>query len=419
MKLWNSPLRQGAAVLCTAALAVLAACGGGGSSSPTTTTGGTSQATAFSQGPISGFGSVIVNGVRWDDSSASVVDDDGVSHSSGDLKLGMMVSVDGGSVDRSNSSATPSGKAMSIHFGSETKGPISSVDTAGSSFVVLGITVVVDANTVFDASISGGIAGLAAAQVVEVHGIFDAANNKITATRVELEDSTSSYKMRGTITAIDLTAKTFLLGTQKISFAALAALPTWVVEGVQAKAVLNTTPDSAGNWVATKLRPIGTSVEDRSEAEVEGSISVFTSVTDFEVNGMKVDASKATLPADTSVIVLGAHVEVKGAVVSGVLVATSVKVETESHGGSGGGGGDHSGGGTPKEFELHGTITTGTLDTTAKTFTLRGIVVSYGGTVEFKDGTVANLLEGAQLEVKGTLSSDGTKLDATRIDFGK
>ncbi len=410
MNFWTSPLRQGAAVLCTAALAVLAACGGGGSSSPTTT-GGTQQATSYSQGPISGFGSIIVNGVRWDDSSATVVDDDGVSHSSSDLKLGMMVSVDGSSVDRSSST----GKAMSIHFGSETKGPITSVDAAGSSFVVLGITVVVDANTVFDASISGGIAGLAAAQIVEVHGLFDAANNRITATRVELEDSTSNYKMRGTITAIDLTAKTFMLGTQKVSYAALAALPSWVAEGVQAKAVLSTTPDGAGNWVATKLRPIGTKVEDRSEAEVEGSITAFTSATEFEVNGLKVDASKATLPADTTGLVLGARVEVKGAVVDGVLVATLVKLEDEHHGG----GGDDDHGGTPREFELHGTIATGTLDTTAKTFTLRGIVVSYAGTVEYKDGTEAGLAEGVQLEVKGMLSSDGTKLEATRIEFEK
>ncbi len=412
MNLWtSSPLRQGAAVLCTAALAVLAACGGGGSSSPTTSSGGTSQATAFSQGPISGFGSIIVNGVRWDDSAARVEDEDGVAHDSRDLKLGMMVSVDGGSVDHSSSS----GKAMSIRFGSETKGPIDSVDLANSSFVVLGITVVVDVNTVFDASISGGVAGLDAAQVVEVHGIFDAANNRITATRVEREDSTSNYKMRGTITAIDLTAKTFLLGTQKVSFAALAALPSWVAEGVQAKAVLSTTPDSAGNWVATKLRPIGTSVEDRSEAEVEGSITAFTSATEFEVNGMKVDASKATLPADTSGMGLGAHVEVKGAVVDGVLVATSVKLEDEGH--HGGGGDDH--GGTPREFELHGTIAAGTLDATAKTFSLRGITVSFAGTVEYKDGTEASLKDGVQLEVKGTLSADGTMLDATRIEFGK
>lgn len=405
----TSPLRQGAAVLCTAALAVLAACGGGGYSAPTSS-GPTTQATAFSQGPISGFGSIIVNGVRWDDSGAEVEDEDGGRHSSGDLKLGMVVTVDGNSVDRS----AGTGKAMSIRFGSETKGPISSIDAGTSTFVVLGITVEVNASTVFDSSISGGIAGLAVDQVVEVHGIFDAAANKVTATRVEPEDSATSYKMRGTVTSIDLTGKTFLLGTQKISFASLAALPSWVAVGVQAKAVLATTPDSAGNWVATKLRPIGTSLDNRAEAEVEGSITAFNSVTDFEVNGLKVDASKATLPADTTGIVLGAHVEVKGAIVDGVLVATSVKVDDDGHHG---GGDDH--GGSPREFELHGTIATGSLDATNKTFSLRGVSVSYAGSVEYRDGTEANLVEGAQLEVKGVLSSDGTRLDATRIEFGK
>ncbi len=411
MKDWSThPLRQAAAMLCMAALAVVAACGGGGSSSPNGS-GPTVQATAFSQGPISGFGSVIVNGVRWDDSGAEVEDEDGAGHPSSDLKLGMVVSVDGASVDRHNGT----GKALKIRFGSETVGPITSLDAAGSTFVVLGITVTVNASTVFDASISGGIAGLAADQVVEVHGLFDAATNGITATRVEPESGATSYRMRGTITSIDLAGKTFLLGTQKVSFASLATLPGWVVEGAQAKAVLATTPDSAGNWVATKLRPIGTSLDNRAEAEVEGSITVFDSPTDFEVNGLKVDASKATLPADTAGLGLGAHVEVKGAIVDGVLVATSVKLDDDGHDGSGGG--DH--GGTAREFELHGTIATGSLDLAAKTFSLRGITVSYAGTVEFKDGTVADLVEGTQLEVKGVLSSDGTRLDATRIEFGK
>ena len=47
------------------------------------------------------------------------------------------------------------------------------------------------------------------------------------------------------------------------------------------------------------------------------------------------------------------------------------------------------------------------------------MTVSYGSpNVQFKDGTAAQLAVGVQLEVHGTLSSDGTQLQATRIQFG-
>jgi hypothetical protein len=68
-------------------------------------------------------------------------------------------------------------------------------------------------------------------------------------------------------------------------------------------------------------------------------------------------------------------------------------------------------------FELHGNITT--IDTTLKTFVLRGVTVSYGSTTVYKDGTEANLVVGAQVEVKGVLNLDGKTLAAARIEFGK
>ena len=93
-------------VLSSLALASLVAgCGGGGSdvgsaaasgSTTTTTTAAAAAAgtAAFTQGTITGFGSVIVNGVRFDDSSATVTDDDGTARSTSSLRLGMRVEID-------------------------------------------------------------------------------------------------------------------------------------------------------------------------------------------------------------------------------------------------------------------------------------------------------------------------------------
>ena len=70
----------------------MAACGGddGGVGS-----GGTGS---FASGTITGFGSIIVNGVRYDDSEARVVDAAGKVGSSRDLQLGMVVEVDASSI---------------------------------------------------------------------------------------------------------------------------------------------------------------------------------------------------------------------------------------------------------------------------------------------------------------------------------
>jgi hypothetical protein len=65
--------------------ALLAACGGGGVG-----TGGTGS---FASGPITGFGSIIVNDVHYDESQARVEADDGSTRNPDDLRLGMVVEV--------------------------------------------------------------------------------------------------------------------------------------------------------------------------------------------------------------------------------------------------------------------------------------------------------------------------------------
>ncbi len=66
-------------------------------------------------------------------------------------------------------------------------------------------------------------------------------------------------------------------------------------------------------------------------------------------------------------------------------------------------------------FELDGTISS--IDTTGSTFVLRGVTVDYSGSVTFRDGTITDLAVGKRVDVDGTLSTDGTRVQATRIRF--
>jgi hypothetical protein len=66
--------------------------------------------------------------------------------------------------------------------------------------------------------------------------------------------------------------------------------------------------------------------------------------------------------------------------------------------------------------ELHGPIAN--LDTQAKTFVVRGVTVHYDSTTTmFRDGVEADLANGKAVEVKGTLSADGTSVQALLIEF--
>ncbi|MDZ7811771.1 MAG: hypothetical protein U5L74_01040 [Ideonella sp.] len=81
----------GAGWILALSLSGLTACGGGG----VEVQGTGQEPPAFANGPISGFGSIIVGGVRYDDSAATVRNDDNQSLSSADLRLGMVVTIDG------------------------------------------------------------------------------------------------------------------------------------------------------------------------------------------------------------------------------------------------------------------------------------------------------------------------------------
>ena len=137
-------------------VATLAACGGGGGGADDSGHTGASPF-SYTAGAISGFGSIIVNGVRFDDSAATVVDDQGHAVGHDALQLGSQVEIEGGRIDRATGRAT----AMTIRVGSELLGSVSAVDAAAGTLVLLGQTIEVGASTAFDDSLPGGLAAVA------------------------------------------------------------------------------------------------------------------------------------------------------------------------------------------------------------------------------------------------------------------
>lgn len=381
----------------------LSACGGGGTFDVITGvgTGGTGS---FSSGAISGFGSIIVNNVRYDDTHASVRSDEGSVLSNAQLRLGMVVEVDATDIT-TDAVGLRRARANSIQVRTEILGPIERIDVTLGVLTVLGQPVRTSAATVFDDTVRGALAGLVPGQVVAVFGQRDG-QGVCVASRIELRAAPDHYHVRGPVVAVELATQRLRLGEATVFYgqAVREGEPGEVRVGSFATLELASVPGVAGVWRAQRLEvrsaPLaGVLPSGKAQVELEGFITAFTGPTQFSVSGVPVDTRNVSgMPANLG---LNQHVEVKGQLSNGVLIAREIEREE---------GKDRDGSG----FEVEGRITA--IDTAAATLVLRGLVIRYAN-ARFEDGTRDQLRVGVKIDVKGRLASDGTSLDAVEIEF--
>ena len=375
-------------------IGLIGGCGGGV---------GTEGTGSYASGPITGFGSIIVNGVHFDDGAAQLQDDDGKGLASDSLALGMVVQVTAGPI-----SAAADGRlraqASAVHTDRALVGPASAVDRLAGSLRVLGQPVLVSADTVFDARLVGGLAGvggvggLAPGQLLEVYGFFDSRRAAYAATRIAPAAASAGYRVSGQVASVDARNQTFTLGSQTYSYASLASSSA-PVPGTVLRLQLKSEPDAGGRWQVSDQRSTDSAPQDRDGAGLDGRVSALLSAGRFVVDGVTVDASAAQVSGSLK---LGAQVTVRGTLRAGLLLATQVVVGSDEQ---------------ARSFDLSGNI--GSLDTTARRFVLRGTPVSYGrADLVFENGNAAKLVGYAgTLEVEGQLSADRTQVDAQRIRF--
>lgn len=378
--------------------ALLAGCGGNDSDTAAPTPAPTASVSA---GTVAGFtaSAVVVNGMQYDKSSATILDDDDNVTTASALKLGMQVEIQCTEVNQ----ARHVGRAGRIAFGAAVVGPVDAVDAANNQVTVLGQKIQVSDGTVFGADISGGLAAVAAGQILAVHGLLDAASGVTSATRVDLKASVNFFRLLGVVSELNDTDKTLRIGGQLVSFANLSArqLPgAALADGQVVRAVLETAQVN-GQFVARSIKADRRFVADGNAVDLEGIVTQFTSATSFKLFGLPVDATNATF-VNQADLKRGALVEVKGALVAGVLVATDVEVKLR---------------GQKNAVQLQGAVEA--LDAQKKTFTLNGVKVFFGGKVAFVGGAAADLVDGANVTVTGRQFFDGKVVKAQTIEFGQ
>jgi len=363
-------------------LAALSCSGGGGGGT------GATASSSVSSGAVTGFGSVKLNGKEYDTQNSSFMVDGQSGSSQTDLKVGMVVTVNG------SLSSTGTRSATTITQEDVVEGAIQSIPATNDRIVVLGQTVLIDNGTT-----PQNISGLVLGELVEVNG-FVTGKGLITATLIEKKTLSATCEVKGIVENHNSGALTFTIGLLTVSYIGgtdISDMPNpagnaWNDLLVEVKGSPCT--QASQPLVATKVEPEGINVANADEIEVEGAITLFNLPDSFTVNGVPVVTNSNTnfeggVAGD---LAPGVEVEVEGSLTNGVLTAKEVSFRDN--------------------VEIQGNVTVVTGNAPSFTITINGlspITVSTDAQTEFKQGLVAN---GDHIRVRGRPTGTNTVIAA-------
>ena len=386
-------------------IGLLSGCGSGGGEGTTT---GTASGSSASSGTITGFGSLFVNGKKFETNGVEVRHDGETERCSISqtnrcgLKEGMTVTVNGSFNGDQRSAST-------VQQSDAVEGLVQSIATDGLSLIVMGQTVFVDSTTLIDNSngLNGNISNLDVGDFVEVNGHVRP-NGVIQATFIEKKVVGVTPEVRGFVTGHDNNGSPkpfFFIGGLKVEYdnnpIIIGDMPipngsNWNGLFVEVKGTFNS---ATTTLTASKVEPenqgVGNVVD---EFEVEGFVtqagSASGNIIDFTIGTTQVRTTASTEFRGGTVdeIVVGAKMSAEGRFDGTTLIAKHVKFHAS--------------------VKLEGNIAT----INGNTFTidgLPGVTVTVDSQTE-GGNTLSNLL-GSHVRVRGRVSGSSSVI-ATRIE---
>lgn len=365
---------------------VAASCGGGSSTVASNGGGVGSGGTGITLGSVTGFGSVLVNGFTYNSATpvylAGSDADEAVSAPSTSLQLGSQI----------EATLDAQGNPSQIRILPALVGTVQQLNVnapAGStSFTVNGLAVRFNTDATlapltFFAGLPG-LGGMANGMRVEVHGALGLDSNNqsfVLASLVRLlPPSNTQLRISGPLS--QLTASTFQVGTQTVSYANASVLPTGqaLTNGAWVN-IWSNQPVSGGTIQAGTIR-IRTLMGASGTATVSGLITSIQGNV-LSIAGIPVDAGSASLISTLSELAIGNYVTAQGNInaTSSQVVASSVQRFSPA----------------AATVSLQGTITGYVSDAD---FLVRGVTVN-AAPLQLTPGTLGN---GVYVVVHGTLS---------------
>jgi flagellar hook assembly protein FlgD len=385
-------------IVCTIIIFALCSCGGGDGDSQVADGG--IGGTGVTQGRVTGFGSIFVNGIEYETDNASITVND-AEGTQDDLAIGMVVRISG-----SSDQTAATGEAESVVYDSLIEGVIIRNDVAtNGTLTIMNQTIIVDQDTIYENRFDTTLLpDLPTNSVVEVSGFTDG-NGDILATWIEVESlswSGDNLEVSGMVN--NPSGSQFQIGNLIIEAGRLTIPPQGTIVEVEGDSF------SGGIFIADSIEVEGDGTnqigEDGEEVEIEGRITASLNSQDrFALNGQWVDASVTDFSGQTNILTIGRVVEVKGVMDGSTLLAEEIELEADES----------------EKGELAGILDSGSVDVSASTVTLLGQTIQVNNSTIMKSDlegestfTLSQLTSTDYLEAK--VYSENGMLIASKLE---
>lgn len=387
----------------------LAGCGGGGGSNAGVVGGvlgdvnGTGTTTpVFVRGAITGFGSVIVEGKRFDTNGASVEVDDLPNATEEALRVGQIVEVRGQRDDDGNF------RADRIRYDAEIRGQITAIDLEAETLTVAGQQIRIVGATAFE---SGDLSHLAVNDPVEVSGQIDG-NGILVASYVELEsEARDEIEITGRLASLDSAQRRFRVQSLDIDFGNVNVIPTGAT--LANGQLVEVTGTLSGTLLTASRVEIEDAAgasgdddfDDGTEVEIDGVVESFDGAArTFTLRGIGVRYDSTTEFEEGRVddLANGVLLEVEGIFAAdGVIDAKEIDFEEERNANPG-----------SARIEIEGDVQS--VDVEARALQLLGITIVTNDRTRFEDDrddlrtfSLNDLMPGDAVEVAAVRTDQG------------
>lgn len=278
-------------------------------------------------GTFSRFGSVVVNGVRYDVSDSEIIVNGQVA-TEADLAQGQVLAVRG-----EVAVGGLTGTAERVEYENALRGAVQVLDAGEDTLRILGQEVRVGFDTIYGPSIgANGFEALGVGDALVASGFRDS-TGRLQATRLDRDDAPGTAEVRGVAEAVDAAAGTLRINGLVVDFsgAALEGFATGAPAAGDTVFVRGPQPPAGQALAADTLaaRPAAVAASADENVDLEGLVTRFASLSDLDVAGLTVviPAAAEFVASTPDEVVADALIDVEGVLdAQGRLEAVRVEV---------------------------------------------------------------------------------------------